>query len=521
MSTLLAPWLLSVLLAAVLLLSICKYDHLWRWHKILSEATIGLLIASLPFVFVVPYSWPARLFLFVVHAGMLLLAARLAFGRLEKGFLRHSTAMNLLIALLLIAVVMFGSWLIQTFEWLQGYAWRGVALNVVSLLIGLALLAQLAWTFKHYRLRKLATNLTLKELPTVSLCIPARNETHALEECLIAALASDYPKLEILVLDDCSNDKTAEVIRSFAHAGVRFVQGKVPAEGWLGRNQASQTLAQQAVGDYLVFMSVDTLLRPQSITKLVTYALSNKAEMITVLPQNKFGTNVHTLLGTMRYFWQIVLPITKRRVPVSSKFWLIKATTLKKLGGFASVRQKIVPEGSFARRLFTQNLYRFIISTDELGAFTSKRWSSQVEMSLRLLYPTFKRQPFYVIVAGMLLIGLLLGPFMLAALLLVTSQLTATFWLSVTSSLLLVAIYMLAFVRTHPRSWFVSGLFFPLVLLQELVLLVTSMHKYEFGEVNWKGRNVCYPVIAVPGRFGPPRPTPSLHPQSDEAVRQT
>ncbi|MEK7621000.1 MAG: hypothetical protein AAB395_01455, partial [Patescibacteria group bacterium] len=36
----------------------------------------------------------------------------------------------------------------------------------------------------------------LDDVPSVSLCIPARNETHALADCLTSAISSDYPKLE-------------------------------------------------------------------------------------------------------------------------------------------------------------------------------------------------------------------------------------------------------------------------------------------------------------------------------------
>jgi hypothetical protein len=50
-------------------------------------------------------------------------------------------------------------------------------------------------------------------------------------------------------------------------------------------------------------------------------------------------------------------------------------------------------------------------------------------------------------------------------------------------------------VRTHSFTWPVTLLLMPVSLLQELVLLIASMLAYEFGDVNWKGRNVCYPVI--------------------------
>lgn len=50
-----------------------------------------------------------------------------------------------------------------------------------------------------------------KLLPTVTIAIPARNETEALAECLEQWIASTYPKLEILVLDDCSRTKRAQL----------------------------------------------------------------------------------------------------------------------------------------------------------------------------------------------------------------------------------------------------------------------------------------------------------------------
>ena len=79
-------------------------------------------------------------------------------------------------------------------------------------------------------------------LPSVTVCIPARNEDHALTDCLHKVLASDYEKLEIIVVDDNSVDNTSVLIKSFAHAGVRFVAGSELPEGWLGKNHSLQML---------------------------------------------------------------------------------------------------------------------------------------------------------------------------------------------------------------------------------------------------------------------------------------
>lgn len=90
--------------------------------------------------------------------------------------------------------------------------------------------------------------------PSVSVCIPARNETHAMTQCLERVLASDYEKLEVIVFDDNSADDTSVLVKSFAHAGVRFIPGKKLPEGWLGKNHALEVLAQEASGTYIIFL---------------------------------------------------------------------------------------------------------------------------------------------------------------------------------------------------------------------------------------------------------------------------
>ena len=63
-----------------------------------------------------------------------------------------------------------------------------------------------------------------------------------MNDCLERVVASTYPKLEIIVLDDHSQDNTSALIKSFAHKGVRFVEGTKLPEGWLGKNHALQLL---------------------------------------------------------------------------------------------------------------------------------------------------------------------------------------------------------------------------------------------------------------------------------------
>jgi chlorobactene glucosyltransferase len=489
MTIIMALWLLGVSLAIAMLLASVRIS---RFERLGAELSAGLLFATLPFVCVVFTNLPLLIFAVFTHCWLLLLPARLMTGRLERPFLLRSTRDNALLGILLLVLA-------AVLE-----VWHPAQLGEVGLTVwlvasvGIAVffLGQLWWNTRRYHMPITKERLPMSQLPTVSVCIPARNEDHALADCLTSVLASDYPKLEILVLDDCSQDTTSTIIKSFAHDGVRFIQGDAPVAGWLGKNQAMATLAQQASGEYLLFMDVDTHIGPQSISQLAQYMLANKLDMVSVLPQNRLGIHNSTLFGTLEYFWRQVLPLTNKRLPVSSKAWMITAASLQHLGGFASVSRKIVPEESFAVRTAARDSYRFLVGTSGLAITTAKHWSSQIETSIRVMYPRLRRQPMVMYAMCVVIAGLFIAPFFVVCSGLFMGYSGPVFWLAVTAVMLLWLDYALVLMRMQPKNWLLASTMLPVVLIQELIIFVVSMLQYEFGEVTWKGRNVCYPVLS-------------------------
>ena len=227
------------------------------------------------------------------------------------------------------------------------------------------------------------------QLPSVSVCIPARNETHAMSECLESVLASDYPKLEAIVLDDHSSDNTSHIIRAFAHAGVRFVEGDELPDDWLGKNFSLQTLANEASGKIILFMDVDTRLERESIRLMVEDMLFENRKMLAVIPQRNDTYRASSWLSTLRYFWELVL--NSRTIPgVSSAAWMIdRHVLIDELGGFGEWRDEVQPESHIAAELTKTDEYQLVVSTPALGVNFEKKWASQIETSRRLLLPRF------------------------------------------------------------------------------------------------------------------------------------
>src|SRR6476661_4152871 len=84
----------------------------------------------------------------------------------------------------------------------------------------------------------------------VSVLIPARNEAKTISKLLTSLQKQDYQHLEIIVLDDNSDDETYIICQEFANKDTRFraIKGLELPSTWLGKNFACYQLAKQAKG---------------------------------------------------------------------------------------------------------------------------------------------------------------------------------------------------------------------------------------------------------------------------------
>lgn len=326
-----------------------------------------------------------------------------------------------------------------------------------------------------------------KPLPSVTVCIPARNEMHALAGCLERVLASNYEKLEIIVFDDSSADDTSILIKSFAHAGVRFIPGPSLPNGWLGKNHALEVMAEQASGTYILFLEVDTFITPTTISQLVGYMTQKNLSMVSVVPGRNDAWRPSVLFGHLRYFWQLVLSGVKHPAAASSLWMIERSTLMGKIKGFESFKASVEPESQIAAYLGNDS-YQCLINNDHLGVTYEKKWLSQVETSGRLLYPMFGQTPLKALVGCMLLLVLNLPFFtIIYGLIFEWTMIQAmAFWLL----LAFMAMYGVFTGRLWSKGWWLGGLLWPIVILQELFLFIRSVWGYATRTVTWKGRPV-------------------------------
>ena len=117
--------------------------------------------------------------------------------------------------------------------------------------------------------RRNASSAVNLHFPSVSLLISAYNESKVIQSKLENALAIDYPKnlLEIIVISDCSDDGTDEIVRSFPDARIRLVRQAMR----LGKSAGLNLGVPKTFGQILVFSDANALYDRLAVRRLVRH----------------------------------------------------------------------------------------------------------------------------------------------------------------------------------------------------------------------------------------------------------
>lgn len=459
----------------------------------------GILILSLAFIYTALVFQEHILFglpLFILGLYRTINVIRFAYSRMHSEYLYRSTARTSRIVILYQVVFVFIYIAIKKLE-----ITNSVYINVVLAVLLVVYASLIYILFKNIKRSstnkiQVANDINDKTQPTVTVAIPARNETQYLADCLSSIIASNYSKLEIIVLDDCSQDHASDIIKSFAHKGVRFVQGNEPGDTWLPKNAAYQKLLHEATGDIIVFCGVDVRVKADTVQKIVACMNNESLQMVSVLPERSTDIKQPGIIQLVRYMWELALPRQAlHRPPVLSTLWAIDRKKLLSFGGFSSVKRMIVPEAHFARICSESLSYKFYLQ-DNLGVLSVKSAIDQHDTAVRVRYPQLHKRPENIIYMSAMLIFVFLLPYCFVVYGFATHNISVLFIsvLELALQLLYYWILVNAVISTKKILHLVLSIFSPIV---DIYLMHQSMFVYEFGKVNWKQRNVCLPVMHV------------------------
>lgn len=197
------------------------------------------------------------------------------------------------------------------------------------------------------------------QAPRVSLLVPARNEARVISDTVRRLLAQTYADVEVVVLDDASEDGTAAIARAAGgdDSRLRVLPGAPLPPGWLGKTWACHQLAGAATGEWLAFVDADVRWEPQALAAVVARAAASGADMITVWPTQDTRTGAERLtvplmaLVVLGYLPELLVRFTPWRVFAAANGQCVafRRDAYEAVGGHVAVRGAIVEDVALAR----------------------------------------------------------------------------------------------------------------------------------------------------------------------------
>jgi glycosyltransferase involved in cell wall biosynthesis len=193
----------------------------------------------------------------------------------------------------------------------------------------------------------------------VTAVVPARNE-----ETVIAAsvesLAMQREITEILVIDDQSSDRTAEIVQSlsFQHPNVRLLEATELPPGWVGKNNAVWIGAREARSEWLLFTDADAVHAPDSAARALSIAAENSAALVSFSPEQVMENwyekavipYVYARLSSRFRFADVNDP-KNPSAAANGQFILIRRDAYDAVGGHASVAGDVLEDVALAARV--------------------------------------------------------------------------------------------------------------------------------------------------------------------------
>ncbi len=193
----------------------------------------------------------------------------------------------------------------------------------------------------------------------LTVIIPARNEEASLGACLESLVAqSDESFLlgrdwEIVVVDDHSADRTAEIARNFS--GVTVIEADKLEPGWTGKTNAVWTAARKARGRWLLFTDADTVHEPGNLHRAIHEASRNKVGMLSYSPRQLVNGLLQRVLMPL-VFSELALAYppakvsdpNQRLAAANGQFVLVEREAYRRIGGHRAVADRVLEDVELA-----------------------------------------------------------------------------------------------------------------------------------------------------------------------------
>jgi glycosyltransferase involved in cell wall biosynthesis len=338
--------------------------------------------------------------------------------------------------------------------------------------------------------------LPVAECPRISLLFAARDEEEKLPGALATLAAIDYPQLEIVAVDDRSQDSTGRILDDFARTHPRFrtVHIDVLPAGWLGKPHALERAYEASTGDWLLFTDADVRFTPDVLRRAMAIVQQRKLDHLTLFGDVEmigFWEKVLLTFFAMAFQmandpYRVSDPNSRAYVGVGA-FQLLKRSAYEACGTHRRLAMEVVEDMKLGK-LVKQNGFRTCVAVAQDAVVV--RWHAGLGNLIRGVTKNFFAAlgysvPFVIAgVTGTLLLNV--APFVAVIFahgwIRILAAISVAIALVFHAGVAKVSRVSLAYALTHP----LGALLFSYMLLRSTVVTLRQ------GGVTW--RDTFYPL---------------------------
>jgi len=353
------------------------------------------------------------------------------------------------------------------------------------------------------------------KIQDVSVLVPARNEERRIRDCLASLIAQEPPVREIILLDDRSTDQTSAIARELGFreepgSRLRLLRGEELPEEWVGKNWACHQLSQAAAleSGHLLFTDADTIHGSSCVRTALAHAVSNRADLLSLWPDQITGTWSEKLvipLGYLLFMAFHPFPLlrllqekperaacwgfTRKRLAAlgaaNGQFLLFRRDSYQGLGGHEALKDHLVEDIAFGRKVASRTGEGMrLVNSDGIDLLRCRMYSGFSELwegFSKNLRPVFEESHIGFALFGVVIFSFFLLPFLLIPL---GGSLLSAAWIAV----ILIMGMRFMITRRFLSSWF-GFIAHPFAVILALLIALNSWRLCQGAGVSWKGRN--------------------------------
>lgn len=327
--------------------------------------------------------------------------------------------------------------------------------------------------------------------PKVSLIAAARNEERNLQQAVESLLRLDYPNLELILVDDRSEDTTGAILDRLAaeHHQLRVLHIEELPPGWLGKNHALWVGSQQARGVLLLFTDADVVFSPEVLQHAVTQLESGAVDHLALTPDarmptvflNMFGLAFGLIFAIFTRPWRAGDPSSPCHIGIGA-FNLVRAEAYRQVGGHRTIALRPDDDLKLGKILKRAGYRQQLLYGSGLVAV---EWYASVPQLIRGLEKNaFAGTDYRIWLAlggAMALLGSSVWPYV--ALVLTHGM---SWWLALATVALINLLLIDSARRQGSSPWYALGFPLAAALFAFIVVRTTLLNLWQ-GGIRWRG----------------------------------